>query len=191
MDESLSGFGSLPKLVTHQDLLDVRTLIQQTQVDLLSSIEVLKARIGMLEQELRSQGPKVSDEPVHNVFDVVSREELGIEEREEPEIDYNDEEIRIIKNGFEAPPPEELLPEGAEKWASNIIDEIREKGGSLSLYWKRRGHLPDDVTESQKVEVKKHLESKGVSIYKVNTFRHFYYIGTEEEGEEKYDTYSQ
>ena len=191
MDESLTGFGSLPKLVSHNDLMEVRALIQQTQIDLLSSIEVLKARIAMLEQEVRESESKTSDEPIHNVFDVVSREELGIEEHEEPEIDYKDDEIRVIESGFEAPPPEDTKPEGPEKWADNIIAEIDETGGSMSLYWKRRGHVPEDVTESQKVEVKKHLESQGISMYKVNTFRHFYYVGSEEEGEEKYDAYSQ
>jgi hypothetical protein len=191
MDDGLTGFAGLPKLVSHQDLIELRTLIQQTQVDLLSSIDVLKARIGMLEKELRESNTSIKEEPIHNVFDVVSREELGIEEHKEPEIDYENEDIRIIESGFEAPPPEDNLPEGAEKWSNNIIDEIVDKGGSLSLYWKRRGYLPEDVTESQKVEVKKQLESKGINVYKVNTFRHFYYIGTEEEGEEKYDAYSQ
>ena len=58
----------------------------------------------MLEQQVREAESKPSDEPIHNVFDVVSREELGIEEHKEPEIDYKDDEIRIIESGFEAPP---------------------------------------------------------------------------------------
>ena len=51
----------------------------------------------------------------YNVFDFVSREELGIKEHEEPEIDYKDDEIRVIESGFTAPPPEDNLPEGPEK----------------------------------------------------------------------------
>lgn len=191
MDDSLTGFAGLPKLVSHQDLIELRALIQQTQVDLLSSIDVLKARIGMLEKEIRDSNITTKDEPIHNVFDVVSREELGIEGHKEPEIEYKDEDIRVIESGFEAPPPEDNLPEGPERWADNVLNEINETGGSLSLYWKRRGHIPSDITESQKVEVKKSLESKGVNMYKVNTFRHFYYVGSEEEGEGKYVTFSE
>jgi hypothetical protein len=192
MDEETSAFGGLPKLVSHQDLTDIRVLLQQTQIDLLSSIESLNSRVAFLEEKLRKvESSSKTEEPIHNVFDVVSREELGIDEKEEPEIDYKDEEIRIIENGFVAPPPDDNKPEGPEKWADNVIAEIRESGGSLSLYWKRRGHVPDDITETQKVAVKKRLEEEGVSMYKINTFRHFYYIGKEEEGEEKYAAYSE
>ena len=200
MEEETSAFGSLPKLVSHNDLLELRTLIQQTQVDLLSSIETLKSRIFDLETKLTIQSSKSSEpereregakEISYNVFDFVSREELGIEEHKEPEIDYKDDEIRVIESGFTAPPPEDNLPEGPEKWAENIIGEINETGGSMSLYWKRRGLIPDDISETQKVSVKKILENKGIQTYKVNTFRHFYYVGTEEEGEEKYGAYSE
>lgn len=191
MDGEPSAFGGLPKLVSHQDLMELRALLQQTQIDLLSSIETLKARVATLEAQLRDVERPKNDEPIHNVFDIVSREELGIEKEEEPEIDYKDEEIRVIESGFTAPPPEEQLPEGPEKWAESIMSEISETGGSMSLYWKRRGHVPENITETQKVAVKKHLEQQGVSIYKINTFRHFYYVGTEEEGEELYAAYSE
>ena len=97
MEEENWAFGSLPKLVSHNDLLELRTLIQQTQVDLLSSIETLKSRIFDLETKLAIQSGKSSEpdrskqgakEISYNVFDFVSREELGIKEHEEPEIDY-------------------------------------------------------------------------------------------------------
>jgi len=183
-----SAFGGLPKLVSHGDLNELKALIQQTQFDLLTSIESLATRLSNLEKLFYQN--EDSKEVIENVFDIVSREELGLPEnpREEIEIDYKDDEVRIVESGFTAPPPEDVIPEGPEKWADNIIGEINESGGSINLYWKRRGLIPSDVSEMQKVEVKKILEQRGVKEYKADKMRRFYYI-SEDEGADVYSAF--
>ena len=96
---------------------------------------------------------KVMDrrESSDNVFDFVSKEELGIEENvslvETPEYltDPDTDEIRYIESGFAAPPPEdeeivyEPLAEEEEEthsnnpddWAKNIVEDIRSNGVQL------------------------------------------------------------
>jgi len=187
-DGDSSVFGGLPKLVSHGDLNELKALIQQTQIDLLTSIESLATRIATLERRITQN--EDSKEMIENVFDVVSREELGLADnpREEIEVDYKDDEIRIVESGFTAPPPEDVIPEGPEKWADNIMGEIAESGGSINLYWKRRGLIPSDISEMQKVEVKKILEQRGVKEHKADKMRRFYYI-SEDDGEDVYNAF--
>ena len=128
------------------------------------------------------------------------------------------DDVKSVK-GFVAPPPEpteELdLPEDEENDlvkpdfddatlnmyellndedpnhldASEIITYIESYGGILNQEMKKKEVLRADISDSDRKKVYALLEQCGVKTYKANKFRTFFYFGTEEEGEEKYQSY--
>ena len=54
---------------------------------------------------------------------------------------------------------------------------------------KKKEVLRADISDSDRKKVYALLEKCGVKTYKANKFRTFFYFGTEEEGEEKYQSY--
>lgn len=73
--------------------------------------------------------------------------------------------------------------------ASEIITYIESYGGILNQEMKKKEVLRDDISDSDRKKVYALLEKCGVKTYKANKFRTFFYFGTEEEGEKKYETY--
>ena len=188
--------------------------MRDIQIETLTSIEALSTRLATIEGKM-SILEKVMDrrESSDNVFDFVSKEELGIKQNvslpEEPEYltETGTDEIRYIETGFSAPPPEdeeivyEPLAEEEEEahsnnpddWAKNIVEDIRSNGGSINQYWKRFGLIPKEMSAANKTtmlaSLKQLMVTEGISKYNVNRMRHFYYFGTTEEGEEKYNAF--
>ena len=54
---------------------------------------------------------------------------------------------------------------------------------------KKKEVLRNDISDSDRKKVYALLEKCGVKTYKVNKFRTFFYFGTEEEAEKKYEDY--
>ena len=73
--------------------------------------------------------------------------------------------------------------------ASEIITYIESYGGILNQEMKKKEVLRDDISDSDRKKVYALLEKCGVKTYKANKFRTFFYFGTEEEGEKKYESY--
>lgn len=204
----------VPYVVPFDELDKLKTLLREIQIETLTSIEALASRLANIEGKM-SILEKVMDrrESSDNVFDFVSKEELGIEENvslvEAPEYltEPDTDEIRYIESGFAAPPPEdeeivyEPLAEEDEEthsnnpddWAKNIVEDIRSNGGSINQYWKRFGLIPKEMSAANKTtmlaSLKQLMVTEGISKYNVNRMRHFYYFGTPEEGEEKYNAF--
>ena len=73
--------------------------------------------------------------------------------------------------------------------ASEIITYIESYGGILNQEMKKKEVLRNDISDSDRKKVYALLEKCGVKTYKVNKFRTFFYFGTEEEAEKKYEDY--
>ena len=73
--------------------------------------------------------------------------------------------------------------------ASEIITYIESYGGILNQEMKKKEVLRSDISDKDRKIVYELLERCGVKTYKVNKFRTFFYYGTEEEGEKKYEKY--
>mgnify|MGYP001449446949 FL=1 len=73
--------------------------------------------------------------------------------------------------------------------ASEIITYIESYGGILNQEMKKKEVLRNDISDSDRKKVYALLEKCGVKTYKVNKFRTFFYFGSEEEGEKKYEKY--
>lgn len=73
--------------------------------------------------------------------------------------------------------------------ASEIITYIESYGGILNQEMKKKEVLRNDISDSDRKKVYALLEKCGVKTYKANKFRTFFYFGTEEEGEKKYEAY--
>ena len=73
--------------------------------------------------------------------------------------------------------------------ASEIITYIESYGGILNQEMKKKEVLRNDISDSDRKKVYALLERCGVKTYKANKFRTFFYFGTEEEGEKKYESY--
>ena len=73
--------------------------------------------------------------------------------------------------------------------ASEIITYIESYGGVLNQEMKKKDLLRKDISDKDRKEVYKLLESCGIKTYKANKFRTFFFIGNEEDGESKYEDY--
>jgi len=73
--------------------------------------------------------------------------------------------------------------------ASEIITYIESYGGVLNQEMKKKDLLRKEISDVDRKKVYALLESCGIRTYKANKFRTFFYIGTESEGEAKYETY--
>jgi hypothetical protein len=215
-DDSVWSRLGVPYVVPFDELDKLKTLIHQMQVELLTSLEALSVRLATVEGKMsileKDLDRKTSSD---NVFDFVSREELGIgnvdlvEEMGEFITEPESDEIHYIESGFAAPPPEEeiiifdtvedevleeeVMLSTPSSWASNIVDNIKSNGGSVNQYWKRFGLIPREISPVDKTqmlaELKQMMVTQGISKYNVNRMRHFYYFGTPDEGEEKYNAF--
>jgi hypothetical protein len=73
--------------------------------------------------------------------------------------------------------------------ASEIITYIESYGGILNQEMKKKEVMRDDISDKDRKEVYALLEKCGVKTYKANKFRTFFYLGAEDEGKEKYESY--
>lgn len=219
-DDSVWSRLGVPYVVPFDELDKLKTLMHQIQVELLTTIEALSVRLATVEGKMSILEKDMDRKSASgNVFDFVSREELGIDNvslLETPPQEYitelDTDEIRYIDTGFAAPPPEEeeeeeIIFDAIEddeleeevmlstplSWASNIVDNIKSNGGSVNQYWKRFGLIPKEISPADKTqmlaELKQMMVTQGISKYNVNRMRHFYYFGTPEEGEERYNAF--
>lgn len=217
-DDSVWSRLGVPYVVPFDELDKLKTLMHQMQVELLTTIEALSVRLATVEGKMSILEKDMDRKSASgNVFDFVSREELGIDNvslLETPPQEYitesDTDEIRYIDSGFAAPPPEEedeiifdaiededleeeVMLSTPSSWASNIVGDIKSNGGSINQYWKRFGLIPREISPADKTqmlaELKQLMVTQGISKYNVNRMRHFYYFGTTEEGEEKYNAF--
>ena len=217
-DDSVWSRLGVPYVVPFDELDKLKTLMHQMQVELLTTIEALSVRLATIEGKMSILEKDMDRKNASgNVFDFVSREELGMDNVslvETPPQEYitesDTDEVHYIESGFAAPPPEdeeeiifdaiededleeEVMLSTPSSWASNIVNDIKSNGGSINQYWKRFGLIPREISPADKTqmlaELKQLMVTQGISKYNVNRMRHFYYFGTPEEGEEKYNAF--
>ena len=203
---------------SNEELEALKKKLNDVQSEMYGTIESLLARVRSLEDQLAELKVKGVDEKTEftNVFELMSPEEL-LGRQPQPIEPLLDEDVVSVK-GFVAPPPvkeEEVeeeeaeldLPDDEEEEeytdhydllndddpnhldASEIITYIESYGGILNQEMKKKEVLRDDISDSDRKKVYALLEKCGVKTYKANKFRTFFYFGSEEEGEKKYETY--
>jgi len=128
----------------------------------------------LLEEDVISVKGFVAPPPVKEEIDLPEEEDV---EEEEEEVEtggsyeiLNDEEPNHLD-------------------ASEIITYIESYGGVLNQEMKKKELLRAEISDSDRKKVYALLEKCGVKTYKANKFRTFFYFGTEEEGEKKYEDY--
>jgi len=212
-EESVWERLGVPYVVPFEELNKLNLRLNQVQVELLTTIEALSSRLARIEGKmtiLEINATKVTkEEKSDNVYDFVSREDLGIVEDEvlpvdEVEIDTSD--IIYVKSGFAVGLDEDIVSDvgidddseaeefgGPDNWALNIVKDVQSNGGSINQYWKRFDLIPKEMTPDERSSMLAFLKqsriTEGISKYNVNRMRHFYYYGTPEEGEEKYNAF--
>lgn len=211
------NFGTPPKKDVENDVLEAK--LNDIQSELYGTIEALVARVRALElqvAELKVEFAETPSKEYTNAFDLMDPTEL-LGRTPQPIEPLSMDDVKSVK-GFVAPPPEakeELdLPEDEEDGltepdfdestlnmyelndedpnhldASEIITYIESYGGILNQEMKKKEVLRSDISDKDRKKVYALLEKCGVKTYNANKFRTFFYLGTEEEGEEKYQTY--
>ena len=192
---------------------DVQSEMYGTIESLLARVRSLEDQLA----ELKVKGVDEKAE-FTNVFELMSPEEL-LGRQPQPIEPLLDEEVISVKGFVAPPPVVEEekeegeveieidLPDEEEEEtytdhyellndddpnhldASEIITYIESYGGILNQEMKKKEVLRDDISDSDRKKVYALLEKCGVKTYKANKFRTFFYFGTEEEGEKKYETY--
>ena len=103
----------VPYVVPFEELDKLKTMLHQIQIETLTTLEALSSRLANIEGKMAIIEKTIDrQESSDNVFDFISREELGIEENVDyPQQEYitdpESDEIRYIESGFSAPPPED------------------------------------------------------------------------------------
>ncbi len=196
-----------------QKLNDVQSEMYGTIESLLARVRSLEDQLA----ELKVKGTDEKSE-FTNVFELMSPEEL-LGRQPQPIEPLLDEDVISVKGFVAPPPVVEEeteereveieidLPDEEEEEtyndhyellndddpnhldASEIITYIESYGGILNQEMKKKEVLRDDISDSDRKKVYALLEKCGVKTYKANKFRTFFYFGTEEEGEKKYETY--
>ena len=202
---------------SNEELEALKQKLNDVQSEMYGTIESLLARVRSLEDQLAELKVKGSEDKSEftNVFELMSPEELLgrkpqpieplLEEdvisvkgfvapppvKEEIEIDLPEEEEVIEKEEVEPEDPYEILNDDDPNHldASEIITYIESYGGILNQEMKKKEVLRSDISDKDLKIVYELLERCGVKTYKVNKFRTFFYDGTEEEGEKKYEKY--
>tara|TARA_Y100000114_G_C11740912_1_gene318900 strand:+ start:598 stop:1272 length:675 start_codon:yes stop_codon:yes gene_type:complete len=202
---------------SNEELEALKQKLNDVQSEMYGTIESLLARVRSLEDQLAELKVKGSEDKNEftNVFELMSPEELLgrspqpieplLEEdvisvkgfvapppvKEEIEIDLPEEEEVIEKEEVEPEDPYEILNDDDPNHldASEIITYIESYGGILNQEMKKKEVLRSDISDKDRKIVYELLERCGVKTYKVNKFRTFFYYGTEEEGEKKYEKY--
>ena len=212
------NFGSPPNNNEENSALeaklnDVQSELYGTIEALVVRIRALEQQVA----ELKVEFAETPSKEYTNAFDLMDPVEL-LGRAPQPIEPLSMDDVKSVK-GFVAPPPEpkeELdLPEDEENDlvkpdfddatldmydilndedpnhldASEIITYIESYGGILNQEMKKKEVLRADISDSDRKKVYALLEKCGVKTYKANKFRTFFYFGTEEEGEEKYQSY--
>lgn len=211
-----NNFGSSQSNDTQ--LSDLEKKINDVQSELYGTIESLMSRVRSLEQQLAEVRVGLAETPsteFTNAFDLMSPEEL-LGRKPQPIDPLSMDDVVSVK-GFVAPPPKK--EEGEEEIeiveqeldlptdsgdlqygvlndtdpnhldASEIITYIESYGGILNQEMKKKEVLREDISDNDRKIVYGLLEKCGVKTFKANKFRTFFYFGSEEEGEAKYDKY--
>jgi hypothetical protein len=189
---------------------DIERKINDVQSELYGTIDALVTRVRALEQQLAELKVEFAETPSKeftNAFDLMSPEDL-LGRKPQPIDPLEDEDVIRVK-GFVAPAPvaEEVedisLPDDEVETmdhilnddspnhldASEIITFIESYGGVLNQEMKKKEVMRSDITPKDRKEVYELLSKCGVNTYKANNFRTFYYFGTDEEGQAKYESY--
>ena len=212
------NFGSPPKKDDENDALEVKLNDIQSELygtieALIVRIRALEQQVA----ELKVEFAETPSKEYTNAFDLMDPVEL-LGRVPQPIEPLSMDDVKSVK-GFVAPPPEPKegldLPEDEENDlvkpdfddatldmydilndedpnhldASEIITYIESYGGILNQEMKKKEVLRADISDSDRKKVYALLEKCGVKTYKANKFRTFFYFGTEEEGEEKYQSY--
>jgi len=201
---------------SNEELEALKQKLNDVQSEIYGTIESLLARVRSLEDQLAELKVKGSEGKAEftNVFELMSPEEL-LGRKPQPIEPLLEEDVISVK-GFVAPPPvkeeidlpeEEDVEEEEEEVetggsyeilndeepnhldASEIITYIESYGGVLNQEMKKKELLRAEISDSDRKKVYALLEKCGVKTYKANKFRTFFYFGTEEEGEKKYEDY--
>ena len=193
-------YGTIEALVTRVRALEQQVAELRVEVAEAPGKEFTNAFDLMSPEELLGRAPEPIDPlPVEEVISVkgfVAPPPVENEEEEVEEIDIDlpsEEENDLIKPDFDDATLDmyDILNDEDPNHldASEIITYIESYGGILNQEMKKKEVLRDDISDSDRKKVYALLEKCGVKTYKANKFRTFFYFGTEEEGEKKYESY--
>jgi len=188
-------YGTIEALVTRVRALEQQVAELKVEVAEAPGKEFTNAFDLMSPEELLGRAPKpiepLNDEEVISVKGFVAPppvvEEVKLDLPEEEETEMPEEEDEDITHEH----PYDILNDDDPNHldASEIITYIESYGGILNQEMKKKEVLRADISDSDRKKVYALLEKCGVKTYKANKFRTFFYLGTEEEGEAKYESY--
>lgn len=190
-------YGTIEALVARVRSLEQQLAELKVEMAESPSAEYTNAFDLMTPEELLGRKPQPID-PLH-IDDVTSVKGFvapppKAKEEEEEEIDLpTEEENDLVKPDFDDATLDmyDILNDDDPNHldASEIITYIESYGGILNQEMKKKEVLRNDISDSDRKKVYALLEKCGVKTYKVNKFRTFFYFGTEEEAEKKYEDY--
>ena len=190
-------YGTIEALVARVRSLEQQLAELKVEMAESPSAEYTNAFDLMSPEELLGRKPQPID-PLH-IDDVTSVKGFvapppKAKEEEEEEIDLpTEEENDLVKPDFDDATLDmyDILNDDDPNHldASEIITYIESYGGILNQEMKKKEVLRSDISDKDRKIVYELLERCGVKTYKVNKFRTFFYFGTEEEAEKKYEDY--
>ena len=187
-------YGTIESLVARVRSLEQQLAELKVEMAESPSAEYTNAFDLMTPEELLGRKPQPID-PLH-IDDVTSVKGFVAPppKAKEEEIDLpSEEENEFVKPDFDDATLDmyDILNDDDPNHldASEIITYIESYGGILNQEMKKKEVLRNDISDSDRKKVYALLEKCGVKTYKVNKFRTFFYFGTEEEAEKKYEDY--
>ena len=187
-------YGTIESLVARVRSLEQQLAELKVEMAESPSAEYTNAFDLMSPEELLGRKPEPID-PLH-IDDVTSVKGFVAPppKAKEEEIDLpSEEENDLVKPDFDDATLDmyDILNDDDPNHldASEIITYIESYGGILNQEMKKKEVLRNDISDSDRKKVYALLEKCGVKTYKVNKFRTFFYFGTEEEAEKKYEDY--
>ena len=188
-------YGTIEALVTRVRALEQQVAELRVEIAETPSKELTNAFDLMSPEELLGRKPEPID-PL-DMDDVVSVKGFvapapvkEVEEVIEQEIDLPSEEEPLNSvETIDLDMYEMLGDDPNDLDASEIITYIESYGGVLNQEMKKKELLREGISDTDRKKVYALLEKCGIRTYKANKFRTFFYIGTESEGEKKYETY--
>ena len=187
-------YGTIEALVARVRSLEQQLAELKVEMAESPSAEYTNAFDLMTPEELLGRKPQPID-PLH-IDDVTSVKGFVAPppKAKEEEIDLpSEEENDLVKPDFDDATLDmyDILNDDDPNHldASEIITYIESYGGILNQEMKKKEVLRNDISDSDRKKVYALLEKCGVKTYKVNKFRTFFYFGTEEEAEKKYEDY--
>ena len=190
-------YGTIEALVTRVRALEQQVAELRVEMAETPSKEFTNAFDLMSPEELLGRKPEpiepLSMDDVTSVKGFVAPAPMKgeVEEVDEQEIDLPSEEEPL--SGVETIDLDmyELLGDDDpnDLDASEIITYIESYGGVLNQEMKKKELLREGISDTDRKKVYALLEKCGIKTYKANKFRTFFYIGSESEGEKKYETY--